>query len=197
MAGNEEYEYSGLHAVIFLGGSSPARIAGLVGALQGEEATDTRIRLATESVGGRHRGVVHVAVEDENDLAGIQDALVELSRDRDLGTDVAVLGPPYVDSSGQVKAAKVRRCEVVAFVRIWVERGQAMNVLNALEEAVGDVFDGASIVYGAFDILLALDGPDFASVAGPALEGVPTVEGIVRTETLFADVRRYGDYAES
>jgi hypothetical protein len=196
MPEHDGYEYSGLHAVIFLGGSSAAKIADLVGRLQEREADDERFRFATEVVGGVHRGYVHVALADENDIAGLQELLPELSRDEDLTIEVAILGQPYVDPSGGIWAAKPRHCEVLAFVRIWVERGQAQTVLNALQGAVGDVFDGASIVYGAFDILLVLDGPDLASVAGPALEGVPTVSGIIRTETSFADVRRYGEYAE-
>ena len=196
MPEHDGYEYSGLHAVIFLGGSSAPKIANLVGRLQEREADDERFRFATEVVGGVHRGYVHVALAAENDIAGLQELLPELSRDEDLTIEVAILGPPYIDSSGEMYPAKPRHCEVLAFVRIWVERGEAQTVLNALQGAVGDVFDGASIVYGAFDILLVLDGPDLGSVAGPALEGVPTVSGIVRTETAFADVRRYGGYAE-
>jgi hypothetical protein len=193
----EGYEYSGLHAAIFIGGPSPAGIARLVRSLQRKERTDHRLRFATETVGGVHRGYAHVALEDDNDIAGLQDLLVELSERRELDGEIAVLGPPYVDPDGEIWPAKPRHCEVLAFVRIWVERGQAGIVLEALRGAVGDVFDGASIIYGAFDILLVLDGPDYSSVAGPALTAVPTVEGIVRTETLFADVRRYGEYAES
>jgi hypothetical protein len=196
MPEDDGYEYSGLHAVIFLGGSSAAKIADLVRRSQEREADDERFRFATEVVGGVHRGIVHVALADGNDLAGLQELLPELSRDEDVATEVAILGPPYINSSGEMDPAKPRHCEVLAFVRIWVERGQAQTVLDALQGAVGDVFDGASIVYGAFDILLVLDGSDLASVAGPALEGVPTVSGIVRTETSFADVRRYGAYAQ-
>jgi hypothetical protein len=196
MPDDDGYEYSGLHAVIFLGGSSAAKIANLVQRLQEREADDERFRFATEAVGGVHRGIVHVALADENDLVGLQELLPELSRDEDLAIEVAILGPPYVDPFDVMWPAKPRRCEVLAFIRIWVERGQAQAVLDALQGVVGDVFDGASIVYGAFDILLVLDGPSFASVAGPALENVPTVSGIVRTETAFADVRRYGAYAE-
>jgi hypothetical protein len=196
MSKQESYEYSGLHAVVFLGGSSAANIADLVRGLQEREANDERFRFATELVGGVYQGLVHVALADENDLAGLQEFLPEVSHDEDVATEIAILGPPYVDSSGQTLAAKIRHCEVLAITRIWVERGQAGAVLDALQGAVGDVFDGASIVYGAFDILLVLDGPDYGSVAGPALEAVPTVPGIVRTETSFADVRRYGAYAE-
>jgi hypothetical protein len=196
MSEQESYEYSGLHAVVFLGGSSAANIADLVRGLQEREADDERFRFATELVGGVYHGLVHVALADENDLAGLQEFLPEVSHDEDVATEIAILGPPYVDSSGQTLAAKIRHCEVLAITRIWVERGQAGAVLDALQGAVGDVFDGASIVYGAFDILLVLDGPDYGSVAGPALEAVPTVPGIVRTETSFADVRRYGAYAE-
>ena len=196
MSEDDGYEYSGLHAIVFLGGSSAAKIANLVQGLQEKEADDERFRFATELVGGVHHGVVHVGLADENDLAGLQELLPEVSHDEDVATEIAILGPPYVDASGHTLAAKIRHCEVLAFVRIWVERGQAWEVLNALQDATGDVFDGASIVYGAFDILLVLDGSDFGSVAGPALEAVPTVPGIVRTETSFADVRRYGAYAE-
>ncbi|HET9672325.1 MAG TPA: hypothetical protein VFQ40_05695 [Actinomycetota bacterium] len=190
------YEYTGLHAIVFLGGSSAPKVAQLVRDLQEREGEDERFRFATEIVGGVHRGLVHVAVADQHDLAGLQELILELSDDVGLDTDVAVLGPPYVAPSGQTLAAKIRHCEVLAITRIWVERGHAGEVLNGLQGAVGDVFDGASIVYGSFDILLVLDGPDYGSVAGPALEAVPTVPGIVRTETSFADVRRYGDYAE-
>lgn len=190
------YEYSGLHAIVFLGGSSAAKIADLVGRLQEREADDERFRFATELVGGVHQGLVHVALADENDLAGLQELLPELWGDEGIRTEVAILGPPYVAPSGQTLAAKIRHCEVLAITRIWVERGQARPVLDALQGAVGDVFDGASIVYGTFDILLVLDGSGYGSVAGPALEAVPTVSGIIRTETSFADVRRYGAYAE-
>ena len=199
MPDDEKYEYTGLHAMIFLGGSSPERIETLVKALQEEERKTNakNIRFATETVGGVHRGLVHVAVDDEDDLAGIQGLLVSMSKGRELGTEVAILGPAYQDSSGQSLAAKIRHCEVLAIIRIWVERDQASEVLQALPDAVGSVFDGASIVYGAFDILLVLDGPRYSDVARPALEGVPSIPGVVRTETSFADVRRYGDYATS
>jgi hypothetical protein len=196
MSQQGDYEYSGLHAIVFLGGPSAAKIADLVRRLQERETEDERFRFASELVGGVHQGLVHVALADENDLAGLQDLVLELWDDEDIRTEVAILGPPYVAPSGQTLAAKIRHCEVLAITRIWVERGQAGAVLDALQGAVGDVFDGASIVYGTFDILLVLDGSDYGSVAGPALEAVPTVSGIIRTETSFADVRRYGAYAE-
>ena len=197
MPDEEGYEYSGLHAAIFLGGQSPARSARLVAKLQQLEKTDKRLRFATETVGGLQRAYLHVRLPDPNDVAGLQDLLVELTRDEDVTMEVDILGPPYVDPDGEVWPAKPKHCEVLAFVRIVVERGKAEDVLNGLQDAVGDVFDGASIIYGAFDVLLVLDGSTYASVAGPALEGVPTVDGIVRTETTFADVRRYGaEYAQ-
>ena len=197
MSNGDGYEYPGLIAGIFLEGQSPARIAKVVEHFHHDEPGDERLRFATQTAGGLQGAYLAVGLTDPNDLAGLQDLLNELTEDQDVTMEVNILGPPYIDPEGNVLPAKPKHCEVLAFVRIWVERGEAENVLNALQGAVGDVFEGASIIYGAFDVLLVLDGPDFASVSGPVLEAVPTISGIVRTETTFADVRRYGaDYAE-
>src|SRR5262245_40223845 len=97
MANGGGYEYSGLHAGIFLSGQSPARIAQIVEHFQHEEEGDERLRFATEIAGSLQGAYLHVALADPNDVAGLQDLLTELTRDQDVSMEVDILGPPYID----------------------------------------------------------------------------------------------------
>ena len=54
-------------------------------------------------------------------------------------------------------------------------------------------FQGAATVFGDFDVLLVLDGSDFSSVAEVALGPLQKIPGIARSETSFADYRRYDE----
>lgn len=190
----EEVADTSLHAWAFFEHSTDGRpVALTVRSLQESSTEDGPIIFAAETV-GPFKGLAHVRVEAD-DLAGLQDVMQILERDHGLGCQFATLGPAHRDTSGRLRPAKPKKCEVMAFVRIWVRPGRAMDVLQAVGPATGDIFDGASIVFGGFDVLLTLDASSYGELSSTILEGLHGIDGIARTETLFADVRRYGDYA--
>jgi hypothetical protein len=104
---------------------------------------------------------------------------------KNLSVDVAVEGA--VVMSG----AKKRDCDVLAFVRVWTEPGQAKDVLGRLETDLShgaqDVLHGASLLYGSADLLVTFDHSNFETVAAAAQE-LNEMSGVKRTETAFADV---------
>ncbi len=73
---------------------------------------------------------------------------------------------------------------------MWTEPGEALEVLGRLGDRLGppgELFKGASVVFGSFDILLELGSDEsLAEVMDPVLERLHGVEGIRRTETSFA-----------
>jgi DNA-binding Lrp family transcriptional regulator len=80
----------------------------------------------------------------------------------------------------------------VAVVRIWVKKGSAAGaVLSRLATLPG--FQGAATIFGDFDVLLVLEAKDYSSVAEVAFGQLQAIHGIKRTETAFADYRRYDE----
>ncbi len=192
----EEPEDRSLHAWAFFSHSTNGNpVSETVRALQEASTDDGPIIFATETV-GPFKGLAHVRVE-EGRLDTLQDEMVRLEQEFGLGCQYATLGPAHRTAAGVPRPAKPKKCEVMAFVRIWVRPGRAMDVLSAVGPASGAAFDGASIVFGGFDVLLTLDASSYDALTHAILQGLHDVDGIARTETLFADLRRYGDYASN
>jgi DNA-binding Lrp family transcriptional regulator len=113
--------------------------------------------------------------------------------DLGLRCNYATQGTSY-QGPGTTYPLKIKRCDIVAVVRIWAEKGSLGEIPARLAELPG--FQGAATVFGDFDILLVLDGPDFATVSKTAIGPLQTIPGIKRTETAFADYRIYDEQGE-
>lgn len=202
------YVETGTHAYLFIH-EAPAgtTVAGLVRALRtlipGEEAGDEKERERSERWRAQGRAVLSVSqvvgpyaafahLWADGDLAALQDLLGALEEEFGLVGEVALAGGSYARADGAILMAKLKKSEVVGLTRIWVEPGASREVLDRLAADLGDAFKGGTIVFGDFDVLLEVGGDDVAAVTGPILDGVQRVPGIVRTETSFADYRRYG-----
>jgi hypothetical protein len=138
---------------------------------------------------GPFAAFAHLRVE--GGLADLQDFIAALRRDLGIRGDLAVAGGSPRDDAGLTMMAKAKRCEVVALVKVWVRKGTAETTLTALRDGLGGVFDGATIVFGGFDILLELGAEELGSVLDAALGRLQELEDVVRTETAVADFRRY------
>ncbi len=146
---------------------------------------------ASEMVGSS-LGFAHVRVED-GDLAGLQDLIAgELwAQGAHCQHCVEV---DYAKDGDRVKAVKRSTPEVIAIVRARVAKGHLSDVLQTLideEGPVNETFKGASVVTGHADILVQLGAQDYQTVADAVYGPLQTVDGIVRTDTLFTDARRY------
>jgi len=190
----DEYAYTGLHAYAFIeqvvaDEVHPGRnLAGLIAELQemAEPHGPGPVTSVVEVAGG-FQALVHLRFE-EDDLSGLQDFLAS-DVWNGVHLEVVVEGPTYTGPLNQLMGTKKHLCDLVALVKVWVEAGRAREVLGRLGDELGDRFHGASIVYGSFDIFLALEGPDMQSVAAAAL-ALQNVQAISKTETSFADWRR-------
>lgn len=195
------YESGGTHAYLFADGVAPNRdtrevVDALRSLMPGAEpnplarevAADDRAVCSASEFVGAYAAFAHVWVE--GGLASLQDFVSDLRQKLGLRMECALAERSFVDSGGTTVMAKLKRCDVVALVRIWVEKGQALAVLDRLA-GLGDAFAGATIVFGTFDILLELEASDLAPVTEAALGPLQEIEGIARTETSFADFRRY------
>jgi hypothetical protein len=206
-AQQNDYAYSGLHAFAFITSAGGDRtVPELVASLREMmESAPPKVLIATE-VAGPYRAFAHLRGEDLDDL---QDFLASDVWD---GVEfrLATEGPFYETAAGQLMGASRTHTpppvspyiEVVAFVRVWVNAGDARPVLGRLGDGLGPAFKGASIVFGDFDILLVMKGrtdgdepeelgSSFATVAQAAVDVVQQVDGITRTETAYADLGRY------
>lgn len=190
----DEYAYTGLHAYVLVeqvlaDPVHPKRnLASFLARLQemAEPHGPGPVTAAVDVAGG-FQALVHLRFEDE-DLYGLQDFLAS-----DLWNgvrhSVVFEGPTYTGPLNKLLGLKKHLCDVVALVKVWVEKGRVREVLGRLGDELGEPFHGASIVYGGFDIFLALEGPDLKSVAAAAL-ALQSVSGISKTETSFVDWRR-------
>ncbi len=120
-------------------------------------------------------------------LAELQDFIGVTLWDLGLRCTYATQGTSY-QGPDHIYPLKVKKCDVVAVVRIWVEKGSAGDVMSRLAKLPG--FQGAATVFGDFDVLLVLEGEDFGGVAQVALGELQAIPGIKRTDTAFSDYRR-------
>jgi len=189
----DDYAYTGLHAYVLVHDVStttqdPDRNASkFIRQLQDMSRPEGPVTAAVE-LAGTFKGLVHLRLDD-GDVNGIQDQLADALWDG-VTHELAYEGPVYMGPTQELIGLKRHTCDIVAFVRVWVEKGRAREVLGRLGDELGDRFHGASIVYGGCDILLALEGPTFKEVASAVFTKLQQIEGIVRTETSFTDYRR-------
>lgn len=191
------WEAEGLYAYLFVTGAREgATIAGVVGELRELSSGEGPICFASE-VAGSHKAIVRLRVA-AGDMAGLQDFLggqeyanVSFDWDR-LQYSLVVEGPVYVSATNiWMPPKRPFNCDLMAFIRVSVEAGRARDVLGRLGDELGPTFHGAAIVYGDTDILLTLEAETLESVGHAVLGLLQQVSGVTRTETAFADIRRY------
>ena len=100
---------------------------------------------------------------------------------------------PEVATAPGGKGTKRGTREIVGLSKLKVEHGALADVLGALEGSLPETFKGASVVFADFDIVLQLGAEDYTTVAAAAYGPLQRIPGIVRTNTAFADTRRYDD----
>lgn len=190
-SGNSDYDYSGLHAFVFIDriqGRSPAEaVAGLRDLGQ---PPDGPVFFASEFV-GPYLAFAHLWVADESDLSGLQDLITGPLWELGVHCQYCVEADVFTgteDGEAVKKGTKRATPEVIALVSIVVQRGMVGDVLQALGEVPH--FKGASVVTGDFDILMQLGGNDLTELLETALTSLQDIEGIVHTSTAFADGTR-------
>ncbi len=167
----------GLFAYVFVKAADPGKsVRGLVGKL-----VDQREVWFAVDVAGAFEGFVVV------ETPGLED-LHRFLGNAELWADQKEV---LVEASYSTKPAKRERCEVLGIVRIRTMHGAVRRVFDALDVLVHeqpDRFHGVSIVFGSFDILLTLDGKSIEDLKEAVLQ-LQDIEGIIQTETSFADCR--------
>lgn len=138
---------------------------------------------------GPYAGFAHLRVD--TDLADLQEFMAALARDLGIRSNYATTGASYTDSSGHTLMAKFRKCEVVCLVNVWTAKGKVLQVLQTLGDELGETFKGATVTFGRADILLELGASSVEPVTQAVLVGLQGIEGVRRTESAFADFRRY------
>jgi hypothetical protein len=204
----ERYITTGLHAFLFVdhvAGDGTVRDAvdALIGMIPGDDPdspdylppSDHSVVLSATETVGPYKAWVHLWAPPRR-LDLLQDFIAGTLWELGLRCDYAVQGTAYTGPTGQVYALKIKRCDVVGFVRIWLsadaDRG-AFDIMASLSELDG--FEGAATMFGSFDVLLVIEGTEIDEVAKVIMGGLQQVPGIARTETAFADYRRYDDAA--
>lgn len=195
----EWYALHGLHTFLFVdhidGERSLTEVVRILqDGLPTEETSreEPAILAASEFVGGRHKAFVHLWAP-RGQLALMQDLIAGPIWDLGCRCDFATQATSYQDGS-KVYALKIKKCDVVAVSKLWVEPGTAMQLLPVLSELDG--FDGAATVFGSFDVLLVLGAEEYETVASTVLHDLHGIPGIVRSETSYADFRRYPELYE-
>jgi hypothetical protein len=194
----ERYVTTGVHAFWFVDGvGGGARLDEVIrdellpmipeGSSDGDDAFSRPTVLSAASYLGAYGALIHLWAPPDA-LAELQDFIAGPLGDLRLTGSFAVQASAVTDRPTPY-GMKLKKCDVVAIVRVWTGRGRLDDVLTQLADLPG--FNGAAVVFGAFDILVELDGSTFEEVAGAALEHLPAIDGVVRTETAFADYRRY------
>jgi hypothetical protein len=202
----ERYISTGLHAFLFVDHVAPGeRLRDVVDALRGtvpgddpaapdyEPPSDHVVVLAATETLGPHGAFVHLWAPP-GDLAALEDFVAGPLWDLGIRCDYGVQGTAYTSPTGGLYPLKVKRCDVVAFVRIWLggKKGRdPFAIMADLSELDG--FQGAATVFGSYDVLLVLEGKKIGDVAKVVMGKLRQIRGIARTETAFADYHRYDD----
>ena len=200
----ERYIVTGLHAFLFVDhvagdGTLRDAVNTLIRMIPGDDPdsadylppSDHAVVLSATETVGPYKAFVHLWAPPRR-LDLLQDFIADTLWGLGLRCDYAVQGTAYTGPTGQVYALKIKRCDVVGFVRIWLspdaDRGP-FDIMESLSELDG--FQGAATVFGSFDVLLVIDGEEIDDVAKVIMGRLQGVSGIARTETAFADYRRY------
>jgi len=200
----EQYVVTGLHAFLFvdhIAGDGTLRdaIDVLIGMIPGDDPesadflppSDHAVVLSATETVGPYKSFVHLWAPPRR-LDLLQDFIAGTLWELGLRCDYAVQGGAYTGPTGQIYALKIRKCDVVGFVRIWLSEDAglgAFDIMARLSELDG--FQGAATVFGSFDVLLVIDGKEIDDVAKVIMGRLQGISGIARTETAFADYRRY------
>lgn len=190
----EWYALHGLHSFLFVdhleGSMTPGDVVTALQAAIPDEGTsrDEPAVLAASEFVGAFGLFVHLWAP-RGGLALLQDLIAGPIRDLGLRCEYATQATSYQDGRGRVYTLKIKKCDVVAVTRIWAEPGRALELLPTLSRLDG--FEGAATVFGAFDVLLVLEGEGYEDVADVALHRLHGLDGVARSETSFADFRRY------
>jgi DNA-binding Lrp family transcriptional regulator len=153
------------------------------------EPSDQPVVLSASEFVGPFKAFIHLW-SPPGELAALQDFIGITLWDLGLRCNYGTQATSY-QGPGKVYPLKIKKCDVVAVVRIWAERGSTEGLLGRLADLPG--FQGAATVFGDYDVLLVLEGEDFGGVAEVALGPLQRIPGILRSETSFADYRRYDD----
>lgn len=178
----------GVFAYVFIDAADPGKsVRRLVEKLNGAERqvngeTVARVRFATVVVGA-YEGF---AVVQGRELSDVENLLQE----EELWADQK---SAHVEGGKGFRPAKRDTCEMLAIVRIQTKHGESQAVFDRLNQLVegNQRYHGVSMVFGRFDILLTLDAPDIETLKElvMGLQTMDGLEGVVRTETSFADCR--------
>ena len=204
----ERYITTGLHAFLFVDHvAADQKLRDVVDSLaemvpgddpeapDHQPPTDHVVVLAATETLGPFGAFVHLWAPPAG-LAALQDFVAGPLLDLGIRCDYSVQGTAYTSPTGGVYPMKVKKCDVEAFVRIWLDATDDRDpfaVMAELSELEG--FQGAATVFGSFDLLLVLDGKSIGDVANVIMGKLRQIRGIARTETAFADYHRYdADY---
>jgi DNA-binding Lrp family transcriptional regulator len=188
-----DYDYTGLHAFVFIDQVDPGtNIRTVIDVLRGfGPPPDGPVMFASEMVGSS-LGFAHIRVED-GDLSGLQDLIAGGLWERGVHCRYCI-EVDYAHNEAVRKAVKRSTPEIIAIVRMLIERGQLSDVLGELLDPhgpVADTFKGASVVTGDTDMLVQLGAEDFQTVADAVYGPLQSIGGITNTDTAFTDARRY------
>ena len=172
----------GLHAFVFIDRVEPE--GDLRPVIEGLNDLETPGVLFAAEVIGSSIGFVHVRVDDENDLRGLQDLIFSELWGRGLRCS------HYIELATGRQGVKRDTPEIIAISKLRVERGGIDALITALEahtSPVKDTLKGISVVTGEWDVLVQLNGADFDTVRNAVLNDLPQIPGILESDTLFTD----------
>ena len=194
----DAYAYTGLHVYVLVTDVIPEpthagrNLEAFINELRGMAQDQGPVTSVVE-IAGTFKVLVHLRFDDESDPLGpLSELQTFLAGDlwNGVAYELVLEGPAFTGPLNELIGFKKHSCDIVAVVKVWVEHGRSREVLGRLGDELGDRFHGASIVFGGFDILLALEGANVKEVAAAALGALQRIDGIKKTETSFTDWRR-------
>jgi hypothetical protein len=185
-----DFDYTGLHAFVFIDGVDPGRnVADVIediGGTEGREFPNGRVLFASVTVGA-HKGFAHIRAE-EGDLGALQRLIFEDLWAEGVRCEHAIEGPVYTPQGVQAtpKGPKRRSPPFCALVRVRTD-DDPIAVMNEIARRFGDndPFQGASVTFGSADLLVELAGDSLDAVRGPVLYVIRGTPGVVWTRTSF------------
>jgi DNA-binding Lrp family transcriptional regulator len=185
-----EFDYTGLHAFVFIDGVDPGRNVGGRGRGPGwRRGPRVPQRAGAVRVGARraHKGFAHVRAA-EGDLAALQRLIYQDLWARGVRCEHAVEGPVYMPRGVNAvpKGPKRKSPPFCALVRVRTD-DDPIAVMNEIARRFGDAdpFQGASVTFGSADLLVELAGDSLDAVRGPVLDLIRGTPGVVWTKTSF------------
>ena len=178
-----DFDYTGLHAFVFIDGVDPGRnVADVIediGGTEGREFPNGRVLFASVTVGA-HKGFAHIRAE-EGDLGALQRLIYEDLWAEGVRCEHAIEGPVYTPQGVQAtpKGPKRRSPPFCALVRVRTD-DDPIAVMNEIARRFGDndPFQGASVTFGSADLLVELAGDSLDAVRGPVLDLIRGTPGV-------------------